>query len=276
VTLPPWQNVVGPPAAIAGVAGFAFTATFVLPDAEQPFEAAVMPSDTFVPADVKVIVFVPLPPVIVPPLIDQLYVPPLIAATEAVPVDPLQMALGAVIVAFGSALTVTVVEPPALQPFDVTVTPSDTVPEAEVKVIAFVPLPDVIVPFVIVQEYEAPAIAATEAEPLAPLQIALGAVIVAFGRALTFTVELALPLQLLLVTATPRVTGPELDVNVIALVPAPLVIVPLAIVQAYVAPLTAPVDALPVAPVQIAAGDVIDGEGLLLTVTFVEEDAMQL
>jgi len=98
---------------------------------------------------------------------------------------------------------------------------------------------------------------------------------VAFGRALTFTVELALPLQLLLVTVTPRVTGPAADVKVIAFVPLPLVIVPLVIVQAYVAPVIAPVDALPVAPVQIAAGDVIDGAGLLLTVTFVDEDAPQ-
>ena len=54
-------------------------------------------------------------------------------------------------VAFGSAFTVTFVDPFALQPFDVTVTPSDTEPEADVKVIAFVPLPPVIVPFVIVQ-----------------------------------------------------------------------------------------------------------------------------
>ena len=72
MTLPPAQNVVAPPAVIDGVAGFAFTATFLLPDDEQPFEVTVMPSDTLVPVDVKAIVFVPLPPVIVPPLIDQL------------------------------------------------------------------------------------------------------------------------------------------------------------------------------------------------------------
>ena len=73
------------------------------------------------------------------------------AATDAVPVEPLQMALGAVIVAFGNGLIVTLVEPVALQPLDVTVTPSETGPEVEVKVIALVPLPPVIVPFVIVQ-----------------------------------------------------------------------------------------------------------------------------
>jgi len=73
VTLPPWQNVVAPPAVIVGVAGFAFTATFVLLDAEQPgCVLTVTLSETFVPVDVKVIAFVPLPPVIVPPVIDQL------------------------------------------------------------------------------------------------------------------------------------------------------------------------------------------------------------
>jgi len=56
-----------------------------------------------------------------------------------------------VIVAFRSAFTVTLAEPVALQPFDVTVAPSDTVPDVAVNVIAFVPLPPVIVPLVIVQ-----------------------------------------------------------------------------------------------------------------------------
>jgi hypothetical protein len=103
---------------------------------------------------------------------------------------------------------------------------------------------------------------------VAPLQIAAGAVIVAFGTALTLTVALAVPLQLLLfVTVTPRVTGPETDVNVIAFVPLPEVIVPFVIVQAYVAPEIAAVEALPLAPAQIADGAVIDGAGLLLTVT---------
>jgi hypothetical protein len=64
---------------------------------------------------------------------------------------PLQIAEGAVIVAFGSALTVTLCQPVVLQPFEVTVTPSDTGPEVDVNVMAFVPAPPVIVPFVIVQ-----------------------------------------------------------------------------------------------------------------------------
>jgi hypothetical protein len=136
---------------IDGVAGFAFTATFALPEAEQLFAVTVTPSDTLLPVDVKVIVFVPLPPVIVPPVIDQLYVPPVTEATEAAPVEPLQIALGAAMVAFGIWLTVTLVEPLALQPFEVTVIPSATGPDVDVNVIAFVPLPPVIVPFVIVQ-----------------------------------------------------------------------------------------------------------------------------
>lgn len=171
--------------------------------------------------------------------------------------------------AFGTALTVTLVEPPALHPFELTVTLRETGPEADVNVIAFVPDPPVIVPFVIVQLYEAPATAAADALPVAPAQIALGAVIVAFGTAFTPTVAFALPLQLLFVTVTPRVTGPETDVNVIAFVPLPEVIVPLVIVHAYEAPLIAAVEAVPVPPAQIADGALIDGAGLLLTVTAV-------
>jgi len=194
-----------------------------------------------------------------------------------VPVDPLQIALGAVIVASGSALTVTLVEPFALQPFEVTPTPSDTGPEVEVNVIAFVPAPPVIVPFVIVQAYEPPTTEATEAEPEAPLQIAAGAVIVAFGSALTATVAFALPLQVLLfVTVTPSETGPDADVNVIVFVPLPLVIVPLVIVHAYDAPLTAAVEALPVVPAQIAAGAVMTGAGSAFTATDAFADAPQL
>jgi hypothetical protein len=64
--------VVGPPAVIAGVVGFAFTATFVLLDDEQPFEVTVTLRETLLPVDVNVIAFVPPPPVIVPPAIDQL------------------------------------------------------------------------------------------------------------------------------------------------------------------------------------------------------------
>ena len=72
MTLPPAQNVVGPFAVIDGFAGFAFTATLALPDDEQPFADTVTDSETGPVVDVKVIAFVPLPPVIVPPVIDQL------------------------------------------------------------------------------------------------------------------------------------------------------------------------------------------------------------
>ena len=72
MTLPPWQNVVAPFGVIVGVAGFAFTATFALPEDEQPFAVTVTLSDTGPEVDVNVIAFVPLPPVIVPPVIDQL------------------------------------------------------------------------------------------------------------------------------------------------------------------------------------------------------------
>src|SRR5207248_6275011 len=96
---------------------------------------------------------------------------------------------------------------------------------------------------------------------------------VAFGMAFTLTVAFALALQVLLfVTVTPRVTGPEADVNVMAFVPLPEVIVPFVIVQAYVAPVTETVDALPLAPAQIADGAVIDGAGLLFTVTATPAD----
>lgn len=75
----------------------------------------------------------------------------MVAATEALPVVPLQIALGAMIVAFGRALTVTLCEPVVLQPFEVTVTPSEIGPDVDVNVTAFVPEPPVIVPFVMVQ-----------------------------------------------------------------------------------------------------------------------------
>lgn len=69
---------------------------------------------------------------------------------------------------------------------------------------------------------------------LPPVQNVVGplGVMVVSGSALTFTVAFALALQpLLFVTMTPRVTGPEPDVNVIAFVPLPDVIVPFVIVH---------------------------------------------
>ena len=63
------------------------------------------------------------------------------------------------------------------------------------KTMAFVPAPDVIAPFVIVQAYVAPAPAfGTEAaRPVAFWQVAAGAVIVAEGTGFTVTVALPLP-----------------------------------------------------------------------------------
>jgi hypothetical protein len=137
-------------------------------------------------------------------------------------------------VAFGSAFTATVAFALPLQLLLlVTVTPRETEPELEVNVMAFVPAPLVIVPLVIVQAYDAPLIAAVDALPVAPAQIAAGAVIAGAGRAFTATVALAVALQLLeSVTVTPNDTGPEADVNVMAFVPEPPVIVPFVIVQA--------------------------------------------
>jgi hypothetical protein len=111
--------------------------------------------------------------------------------------------------------------------------------------------------------------AGAESVTLPPWQnvVAPLGVMVVSGSALTFTVALALPLQLLFVTVTPRVTGPEGAVNVIAFVPLPDVIVPLVIVQAYVAPEITVVDALSEAPAQIADGALIDGDGMSFTVT---------
>ena len=154
--------------------------------------------------------------------------------TEAEPDAPLQIAAGAVIVAFGRAFTVTFAEALPLQLLLlVTVTPRDTGPEADVNVMAFVPAPLVIVPLVIVHAYDAPLIAAVEALPVVPAQIAAGAVMEGAGSAFTATVAFADALQLLeSVTVTPSDTGPEVEVKVIAFVPAPPVIVPFVIVQA--------------------------------------------
>jgi hypothetical protein len=102
-------------------------------------------------------------------------------------------------------------------------------------------------------------------------------VIVALGAAFTVTFALALPLQpFASVTVTPSDTGPLVEVKVMPLVPAPPVIVPPLIVQLYVAPPTAAVDALPLAPLQIALGAVIVGVGLgLIEVTVSAEVALQ-
>jgi hypothetical protein len=129
--------------------------TGMLPDEDdelQPFAfVTVMPRETVELVEVKVIEFVPAPAVIVPPVIVHAYVPPLIAGTDAVALVPLQNDEGAVIATLGSALTATDFKDEATHPFcGVTVTASVTGPVVEVKVMALVAAPEVIVPPVIV------------------------------------------------------------------------------------------------------------------------------
>ena len=102
-------------------------------------------------------------------------------------------------------------------------------------------------------------------------QVVAGAEIVAIGAGLMATVALPLPLQLLaFVTVTESVTLPELPaVKVMALVPWPVVMPPLAIVQVYVAPATAAVLALPELFAQRLAGAETTGAGDVATLTFV-------
>jgi hypothetical protein len=109
------------------VTGDTATVTFAELVDEQPFAVTVICSVNVPTAPaVKVIEFVPLPEVMVPLVIDQLYVAPApaLATLAALPVLPLLTVDGAVIAALGLALTVTVVAADAalLQPFDVTTT----------------------------------------------------------------------------------------------------------------------------------------------------------
>ena len=72
---------------------------------------------------VKVMAFVPPPPVMVPLRIDQLYVAPAVAATLALPVAVVQIDPGAVIDDGGSGFAVTLYDDVPLQPLPfVTVT----------------------------------------------------------------------------------------------------------------------------------------------------------
>src|SRR5258708_2514815 len=108
-------------------------------------------------------------------------------------------------------------------------------------------------------------------------QVVAGAEIVAIGAGLMATVALPLPLQLLVfVTVTESVTLPELPaVKVIAFVPWPAVMPPLAIVQVYVAPVTVAVLALPEPFVQRLAGAETVGTGDAVTLTFVGADVAE-
>ena len=94
----------------------------------------------------------------------------------------------------GKAAIGTLIEPDDVQPADdVTVTLSDTAPEGPaVNLIDFVPVPDVIVPIVIDQEYVAPD-PALGAEAVLPSEFAhtdAGAVMAAEGSGFTLTVAL--------------------------------------------------------------------------------------
>jgi hypothetical protein len=97
---------------------------------------------------------VPVPAVIEPFVIDQVYVAPAPASTTLaeLPVERAQVALAAVIAADGTALIATSAEPLSLQPLFETVTERCTVPdELAVYVMLRVPLPAVIEPFVMDQ-----------------------------------------------------------------------------------------------------------------------------
>jgi len=101
-------------------------------------------------------------------------------------------------------------------------------------------------------------------------QTDVGAVIAATGTGLTGTLVEPVALQLALVTITLRPTGPlEPAVNLIDRVPAPSVIVPFVIDQAYVAPVPAfgTEAELPVESAHTAAGAVITAEGAGFTLT---------
>jgi len=157
---------------------------------------------------------------------------------SSVTLPPGQTVDGPVIDTVGGALTVMLFDALPLQPPFVTVTLSVTVPDAPaVKLIAFVPCPPLIEPFVIVQLYVAPAIGLTLAFADALAHMFDGAVIVGAGGVLIATLALPVPLHVPFVTLIASVTLPDAPaVKLIAFVPCPLLIVPFAIVHAYVAP----------------------------------------
>ncbi|HVH12722.1 MAG TPA: hypothetical protein VM759_06715, partial [Longimicrobium sp.] len=160
------------------------------------------------------------PVVIVPPERVQVYVMPVRAGTVAVrPVAPVVTGLTVVMVGVsGPPTTVTLLLPVALTPARVTTQPRDNVPaEPALKVTAFVPAPAVMVPFVIVQAYVAPAWLGTEAcSPAAPAETLAGAVIVAFGAASTMAHAVAAMAAFALSAAVTAQTPPLLNVGVAA------------------------------------------------------------
>lgn len=102
--------------AVRVASGNALTATDAEPDELQPDEDTVIESVTgAMPVGVKAIARVPVPDVIEPFVIDQLYAAPAPASgTEAAPLPPAQSAAGAVIVAEGTGVTETLALPFAL------------------------------------------------------------------------------------------------------------------------------------------------------------------
>ena len=143
-----------------------------------------------------------------------------------------------------------------------TLKPTGTLLPTE-KVMLRVPCPAVIVPLLTIQLYMAPTPASGTLARL-PVELthtATGAVIVALGSGFTVTCRVPIALQPGKgVTVTFSVTGEvPLAVQVMLRVFAPLLIVPLVIVQAYVAPIPASgtLAVLPVEPAQTAAGAVI-------------------
>lgn len=180
---------------------------------------------------------------------------------------PAHAVAGAAIVAAGGGVTATLVLELLVHELLVTLTARTTLPEAgAVKVIELVPWPLAIVPLVMVQLYDAPAMVATLADAFAFAQTEAGAAIVALGVGLIATDAVALPLQdAELVTVTPRLTVPlAAAVKMIVFVPWPLLIVPPEIVQLNDAPATAAVLALVVAFAQTVDGAVINGVTALM------------
>ncbi len=274
--------------AVMAAEGTGFTVTFVDPFAEQPAAVATVTVSCTGPvaAASNVIDAVPVPPVIVPFVIPHVYVAPAPASgtLAACPVVLAQTAEGAVIVAEGTGFTVTFADSLAEQPAAVaTVTVSCTGPVAAASnVIDAVPVPPVIVPFVIPHVYVAPAPASgtLAACPVVLAQTAAGAVIVAEGTG--FTVTFADPLAeqpAAVATVTVSCTGPVAAASkVIDAVPVPPVIVPFVIPHVYVAPAPASgtLAACPVVLAQTAAGAVIVADGTGLIGTSIEVDAVQL
>jgi hypothetical protein len=108
VTLPPGQIAVGPPAVIDGVN--VPSATFAAPVVVQPFAETLTLMETAVVPAVNVMPEVPWPLASVPPVTVQTYVAPAVGdAMLAAAVELAQTEEGALIVADGAGLAVTLV-----------------------------------------------------------------------------------------------------------------------------------------------------------------------